>query len=230
MLGVLLFGGTSPLIADGGDNSFRTLPAALLSLTVLLTPANFPDVMLPAYNDARGSCIFFVLFLMAGLFFMMNLARHLPDLATARRIWLVRTALLVWQVLTAVFKHYKANALARAADARRRRADALDEAFELLDLSADGYVELGDFSALLERIQRPVFSLFDGRTHSALDTALTKARLQAPRVLPLFPLSRTCCCRSDSNRRHNGRSFCAKMRRFRSTASAATPSTSVCWR
>jgi hypothetical protein len=72
LCGVLLFGGTEPLLADGGGD-FDDMGSALLCLFVLLTTSNFPDVMLPAYDGARVSCLFFVAYIVLGLFLLMNL-------------------------------------------------------------------------------------------------------------------------------------------------------------
>ena len=48
-LGVLLLGGAQPLLAQGtgGDWSFDSVPQAALSLLVLLTSSNFPQVPPP---------------------------------------------------------------------------------------------------------------------------------------------------------------------------------------
>ena len=47
---------------------------AAWNLFILLTTANYPDVMMPAYSTNRLSSIFFVVFLCFGLFFLMNVA------------------------------------------------------------------------------------------------------------------------------------------------------------
>jgi two pore calcium channel protein len=41
-------------------------------MLILLTTANFPNVMLPAYNSARSNSIFFLVFLVFGLYFLLN--------------------------------------------------------------------------------------------------------------------------------------------------------------
>ncbi len=51
--------------SDGGGD-FDDIPRALLALFVMLTTANFPDVMLPAYRDSRAACFFFIAFLVLG--------------------------------------------------------------------------------------------------------------------------------------------------------------------
>ena len=41
-------------------------------LTVLITTSNFPDVMLAAYNTSTWFTVFFVIFIIFGVFFLMN--------------------------------------------------------------------------------------------------------------------------------------------------------------
>ncbi|XP_074641111.1 two pore calcium channel protein 1-like isoform X2 [Tubulanus polymorphus] len=55
------------------DSYFDTIWTSFISLFVLLTTANYPDVMMPAYNNSRWSCIFFIIYLAVELYFVMNL-------------------------------------------------------------------------------------------------------------------------------------------------------------
>ncbi|XP_072826591.1 two pore channel protein 2 isoform X4 [Vicugna pacos] len=75
MFGMLLF--TSEKQDAGQDKErltyFRNLPEALTSLLVLLTTANNPDVMIPAYSKNRAYAIFFIAFTLIGSLFLMNL-------------------------------------------------------------------------------------------------------------------------------------------------------------
>ncbi|XP_058382177.1 two pore channel protein 2 isoform X2 [Diceros bicornis minor] len=74
MFGMLLFTREKD---DGQDRErltyFRNLPQALTSLLVLLTTANNPDVMIPAYSKNRAYAIFFIVFTLIGSLFLMNL-------------------------------------------------------------------------------------------------------------------------------------------------------------
>lgn len=52
---------------------FKTLGESFYQLFILLTTANFPDVMLPAYNSNRIYALFFVGYLIFGLYFLQNI-------------------------------------------------------------------------------------------------------------------------------------------------------------
>ncbi|XP_022096236.1 two pore calcium channel protein 1-like [Acanthaster planci] len=53
--------------------NFDSLVDSFVSLFILMTTANFPDVMMPAYNNTPWSVLFFVVFLILELYFFMNL-------------------------------------------------------------------------------------------------------------------------------------------------------------
>ncbi|XP_054294789.1 two pore channel protein 2 isoform X2 [Pongo pygmaeus] len=75
MFGMLLFAGGKQ--DDEQDRErltyFQNLPESLTSLLVLLTTANNPDVMIPAYSKNRAYAIFFIVFTVIGSLFLMNL-------------------------------------------------------------------------------------------------------------------------------------------------------------
>ncbi|XP_013006303.1 two pore channel protein 2 isoform X1 [Cavia porcellus] len=76
MLGMLLFTVGEKQDAELNRERltyFRSLPEALTSLLVLLTTANNPDVMIPAYSKNRAYAIFFIVFTLIGSLFLMNL-------------------------------------------------------------------------------------------------------------------------------------------------------------
>ncbi|XP_067256205.1 two pore channel protein 2 [Chanodichthys erythropterus] len=74
MIGMLIFSKSDDAKKNGEwETYFKNLPKALSSLLVLLTTANNPDVMIPAYSLNRGYSIFFILFSVFGTYLLMNL-------------------------------------------------------------------------------------------------------------------------------------------------------------
>ncbi|XP_038058978.1 two pore calcium channel protein 1-like [Patiria miniata] len=55
------------------QENFDSLLDSFVSLFILMTTANFPDVMMPAYAQSPWSFLFFVVFLILELYFLMNL-------------------------------------------------------------------------------------------------------------------------------------------------------------
>ena len=56
-----------------GIKYFKTVTDALVNLLVLITTANHPDIMMPIYQYNRFSSLFFILFLLIGSYFILNL-------------------------------------------------------------------------------------------------------------------------------------------------------------
>lgn len=54
----------------GGYSFFRTPGIALYEMFVLVTTSNYPNIMLPAYNENRWNCLYFVFFLVVGLYYL----------------------------------------------------------------------------------------------------------------------------------------------------------------
>jgi hypothetical protein len=52
---------------------FNTLSASLLQMFILITTANYPDIMMPVYRCSNYTAIFFVTFLVLGLYILMSL-------------------------------------------------------------------------------------------------------------------------------------------------------------
>ena len=52
---------------------FHSIPESYWSMLILLTTANFPDVMLPAYNASWYWSFYFTSFLILGLYALLNL-------------------------------------------------------------------------------------------------------------------------------------------------------------
>ncbi|GBP62933.1 Two pore calcium channel protein 1 [Eumeta japonica] len=62
------------LFSDHIDNGhFKTISDSFVSMFVLLTTANFPDVMMPSYAKSKWYAVFFILYIITVLYVLMNL-------------------------------------------------------------------------------------------------------------------------------------------------------------
>jgi two pore calcium channel protein len=69
LFGILAFQNNT----EEGAADFCSLRRALWTLLILLTTANFPDVMMPAYARNRASSLFFISFVIIGIFVLINI-------------------------------------------------------------------------------------------------------------------------------------------------------------
>ncbi|XP_056149689.1 two pore channel protein 1 isoform X2 [Lampris incognitus] len=142
ILGFCLF---SPNTADP---YFNTLENSIVSLFVLLTTANFPDVMMPAYSRNRWSCVFFIIYLSIELYFIMNL------------------------LLAVVFDTFNGVEKMKFKSLLLHKRSAIDHAFQLLvSRQRPMGVSLKQFDGLM-RFYRPRMSARDRfLTYKALNTS-----------------------------------------------------------
>uniref|UniRef100_A0A673CWH9 Voltage-dependent calcium channel protein TPC1 n=1 Tax=Sphaeramia orbicularis TaxID=375764 RepID=A0A673CWH9_9TELE len=127
---------------------FNTLENSLVSLFVLLTTANFPDVMMPAYSKNRWSCVFFIVYLSIELYFIMNL------------------------LLAVVFDTFNDVEKMKFKSLLLHKRSAIDHAFQLLvSRQRPMGVSLKQFDGLM-RFYRPRMSARDRfLTYKALNTS-----------------------------------------------------------
>ena len=128
-IATLLFPAGSP----EGDAILPDLPEAMWQLLILLTTANFPDVMMPAYTQCREAALFFAAFVMLGVFFLMN------------------------YLLAVVYGSYTDAAKEIAAAAAERQRASLDAAFEALDWEGAGSLDRDRLSAMLDHLPHATF-------------------------------------------------------------------------
>lgn len=133
---------------NAADPYFSTLENSLVSLFVLLTTANFPDVMMPAYSKNRWSCIFFIVYLSIELYFVMNL------------------------LLAVVFDTFNGVEKMKFKSLLLHKRSAIDHAFQLLvSRQRPMGVSLKQFDGLM-RFYRPRMSARDRfLTYKALNTS-----------------------------------------------------------
>ncbi|XP_039875607.1 two pore calcium channel protein 1 isoform X1 [Simochromis diagramma] len=130
------------------DPYFNTMENSLVSLFVLLTTANFPDVMMPAYSKNRWSCVFFIVYLSIELYFIMNL------------------------LLAVVFDTFNDVEKMKFKSLLLHKRSAIDHAFQLLvSRQRPMGVSLKQFDGLM-RFYRPRMSARDRfLTYKALNTS-----------------------------------------------------------
>ncbi|KAG9412450.1 hypothetical protein AC1031_015362 [Aphanomyces cochlioides] len=91
-----------------GDEILPDIDESSWELLILLTTANFPDVMMPAYDKHRVVVLFFAFFLCFGVFFLLNV------------------------VLAVIFNNYSRNLKLSEAKRQNTRVTKLQLAFDLL--------------------------------------------------------------------------------------------------
>lgn len=113
----LLLSAFFSLLLFAGEQRAKMFPNygdALWNLLILLTTANFPDIMMPAYTLHRSAFFFFFAFLLAGYFFLTNL------------------------ILAIVCKGHTEQREADLAAEELSQKENLDRAFALLDPAGTG--------------------------------------------------------------------------------------------
>eukprot|EP01084_Bolivina_argentea_P144608 253667_1 len=130
------------LIQDHGNVNFNTLFDSYLSLCVLMSTANFPDVMMPSFHDNKASAFFFAAFISFGIYYLMSI------------------------IFAVIYHHYHTDNAHFVRKMTNNRARSLDAAFKQMvifskELQLPSYqldeekVEKIDFNT-----QRIYFSLF----------------------------------------------------------------------
>ena len=126
MLGFYLLGPTSH---SSGSPYFQSLTDSMVNLFVLLTTANFPDIMMPSYHEDMAYTLFFISYLSINLYFLMNL------------------------MLTVVYKTFADVEEKKFSALIDGKADAASKAFSLLKSKESGTVELNSFMGLMKEYQ-----------------------------------------------------------------------------
>ncbi|PWA87393.1 ion transport domain-containing protein [Artemisia annua] len=94
-------------------------------LFVLFTTSNNPDVWIPAYNSSRWSSLFFVLFVLLGVYFLTNL------------------------VLAVVYESFECGLAKQVSEKDQKKEKILRRAFDVIDDYHVGYLNRGQCMSLL---------------------------------------------------------------------------------
>ena len=99
------------------ESGFSSLIESLWTLWICVTTANYPDVMMPAYNKSRLTGIYFVVFMVMSFFFLMNL------------------------ILASVVNTYDDVMESRKKERKVEEDTKLTEAFQLMDCENTGTID-----------------------------------------------------------------------------------------
>ena len=126
VLGFYLLG---PTKISPGSPYFQSLTESMFNLFVLLTTANFPDIMMPSYAENMWYSVYFITYLGINLYFLMNL------------------------MLTVVYKTFADVEEKKFKTLLAGKAEAARRAFDLLKSSDSGVIEFDSFGGLMREYQ-----------------------------------------------------------------------------
>ncbi|KAG5597128.1 hypothetical protein H5410_038360 [Solanum commersonii] len=113
-----------------GKTMFTSYGTTLYQMFVLFTTSNNPDVWIPAYKESRWYCLFFVLYVLLGVYFVTNL------------------------VLAVVYDSFKSELVKQVAEKDRRKLRTLKKAFSLIDDSNTGVLDKKQCILLFEELNK----------------------------------------------------------------------------
>ncbi|XP_057461389.1 two pore calcium channel protein 1A-like [Actinidia eriantha] len=113
-----------------GKIVFTSFGTTLWQMFVLFTTSNNPDVWIPAYKDSRWDCLFFVLYVLLGVYFVTNL------------------------ILAVVYDSFKSELTKQVAEKDRTRKRILEKAFNLVDKNNLGYLNKDQCIHLFEELNK----------------------------------------------------------------------------
>ena len=100
----------SKIRPDGSPctNYFDTIWTSMMHLFILLTTANYPDIMMPMYDCNQWASLFFILFITVGLYFLLSL------------------------ILAVVYTHFAARNSVISTNMKKKKIKSLTHAFRLM--------------------------------------------------------------------------------------------------
>ncbi|CAA0819904.1 Two pore calcium channel protein 1 [Striga hermonthica] len=113
-----------------GRTLFTSYGETLYQMFVLFTTSNNPDVWIPAYKASRWYCLFFVLYVLLGVYFVTNL------------------------ILAVVYDSFKNELVKQVAEKDRNRTRILKKAFNLIDNQNLGFLDKDQCIRLFEELNK----------------------------------------------------------------------------
>jgi len=117
-----------PLSSQERTEYYNTFGGGMWNMMVVLNGSNWPDPMIPAYQENRGSVVYFVLYLVIGNWGLINL------------------------ITGVVFVLFRLQQLEANEDVALARLHNITEAFNILDPQHKNQLSLETVDALLERV------------------------------------------------------------------------------
>ncbi|KAI3468427.1 hypothetical protein Pfo_025090 [Paulownia fortunei] len=115
---------------EQGRTIFTSYGATLYQMFILFTTSNNPDVWIPAYKASRWYCLFFVLYVLLGVYFVTNL------------------------ILAVVYDSFKSELVKQVSEKDRNRTRILKKAFNLIDNNNLGYLNKDQCIRLFEELNK----------------------------------------------------------------------------
>ncbi|XP_021899922.1 two pore calcium channel protein 1 [Carica papaya] len=113
-----------------GKTVFTSYGATLYQMFVLFTTSNNPDVWIPAYKASRWYCLFFVLYVLLGVYFVTNL------------------------ILAVVYDSFKSQLAKQVSEMDCMRKRTLEKAFNVIDIHNAGYINKEQCLHLFEELAK----------------------------------------------------------------------------
>ncbi|XP_060190967.1 two pore calcium channel protein 1A isoform X1 [Lycium barbarum] len=113
-----------------GKTTFTSYGITLYQMLVLFTTSNSPEVWVPAYKESRWYCLFFILYVLLGVYFVTNL------------------------VLAVVYDSFKSELVKQVAEKDRMKLRTLKKAFSLIDDSNTGVLDKKQCTLLFEELNK----------------------------------------------------------------------------
>lgn len=115
---------------EQGKTIFTSFGTTLYQMFVLFTTSNNPDVWIPAYKASRWYCLFFILYVLLGVYFVTNL------------------------ILAVVYDSFKGQLAKQVGEKDRMRTRILKKAFNLIDENNHGFLNKDQCIRLFEELNR----------------------------------------------------------------------------